>query len=545
MPTPGATAAAPSMVHWGYWVYWDKNSTASLRKNIGALDIVAPFFYTIGGDGAIQSKVDREVVALARSAGVKLMPMIQNTDSYEKFAPVLNEPALRRKTVEALGALVRREGYAGIHIDFESIRPEDRSGLNAFMAELAANFHTDGHFVTIAVVAKTQDTTTGWSGPYDYASLGRSADFVVLMAYAYRIRTSKPGSTAPIEWVDRSTAFAVSQIPRQKLILGLAFWAYDWNVTTGENADVRSAGAVAELQRKHNGTAGYSRDDETAWLRYTAEGQERIVWFDDPRAIDAKLSRVAQKYGVAGFAGWRLGDETDDTWKVLRAYRTPASAPAGVADWPVPGGQFFTQTSGRPDASPPKGYSVTDANGVRFWTEFQRLGGVQGVGYPASQRFQWDGFATQVMQKAVFQWRPEVGGVYFVNVFDEMSRAGKDDWLLSVRSTPRPLPPSFDAGKPFAEASAMRLALLEANGAIRARYYAVADPLNQYGLPTSRVEDMGNAHVIRLQRAVIQQWKVDTPWAKAGEVTVANGGDVAKEAGMFGDDKILLEIWGP
>jgi hypothetical protein len=204
-----------------------------------------------------------------------------------------------------------------------------------------------------------------------------------------------------------------------------------------------------------------------------------------------------------------------------------------MSDWPLADGRFFTQASGQPAALPPAGFSVRDDETAKMWTEFQRYGGVDGVGYPASRRFEWDGFTTQVMQKAVFQWRPERNGVAFVNVFDELSRMGLDDWLLKEKLTPRPLPPSFDAGKSFAEAQAMRLALLDANPAIKARYYAVPDPILQYGLPTSRVEDMGSAYVIRLQRAVIQQWKSDQPWAKAGEVTVANGGDVAKEAGAF------------
>ena len=34
--------------------------------------------------------------------------------------------------------------------------------------------------------------------------------------------------------------------------------------------------------------------------------------------------------------------------------------------------------------------------------------------------------------------------------------------------------------------------------------------------------------VIRTQKAVLQQWKVDVPWAKAGEVTIANGGDITE-----------------
>src|SRR5205823_3654359 len=55
----------------------------------------------------------------------------------------------------------------------------------------------------------------------------------------------------------------------------------------------------------------------------------------------------------------------------------------------------------------------------------------------------------------------------------------------------------------------------------------------QYGLPTSQVTDMGNHYAIRLQRAVIQEWKQDVPWAKAGQATVANGGDIGKEAGLW------------
>jgi hypothetical protein len=115
-----------------------------------------------------------------------------------------------------------------------------------------------------------------------------------------------------------------------------------------------------------------------------------------------------------------------------------------------------------------------------------------------------------------------------------MSVAGKDAWLETVRSTPRPLDgATFDAGKSWEQVVAGRLALLDANAAIKSVYNSVPDPMSLYGLPTSQVVDNGNHFVIRLQRAVIQQWKVAVPWAAAGQVTVANGGDVAVEAGMF------------
>ena len=39
--------------------------------------------------------------------------------------------------------------------------------------------------------------------------------------------------------------------------------------------------------------------------------------------------------------------------------------------------------------------------------------------------------------------------------------------------------------------------------------------------------------VVRAQRATLQYWKEAVPWAAKGSVSVANGGDLAKEAGLF------------
>ncbi|MBI2848826.1 MAG: hypothetical protein HYX88_01670 [Chloroflexi bacterium] len=219
-------------------------------------------------------------------------------------------------------------------------------------------------------------------------------------------------------------------------------------------------------------------------------------------------------------------------------------------DFRVANGHFFTQTSAFNKIPGRLGYAVTNADGIPFWDEFQRLAGAPAMGYPVSQRFVYKGFATQAFQKGVMQWQPGVaaanekqgsGRVLLLNVFDELHDAGKDDWLLATRATPRQLESSFDAGKTREEIVRDRLALLEDNPAIREHYLSTPDPLLFYGLPTSRVEDMGNHYAIRLQRAVIQQWKEDMPWAKAGEVTVANGGDIAKEAGVFPAEAMVPE----
>ncbi|HEX8683620.1 MAG TPA: hypothetical protein VF707_14970 [Ardenticatenaceae bacterium] len=206
----------------------------------------------------------------------------------------------------------------------------------------------------------------------------------------------------------------------------------------------------------------------------------------------------------------------------------PASAQA-------PSCRFFTETGG---------FNVCDDAQARFLTAFNRYG-LQRVGYPISRRYERDGFVTQAFQKAIFQWRPDGNYVAFVNVFDELHNMGFDQRLLETRQTPLQFPPDWDMpGATFEQIVQRRQGLLSARPAIRQAYFSVSDPMLFYGLPTSEVMDMGNHYAIRLQRAVLQEWKEAVPWAAAGQVTVANGADIAKELGALPASALVPETAG-
>lgn len=222
---------------------------------------------------------------------------------------------------------------------------------------------------------------------------------------------------------------------------------------------------------------------------------------------------------------------------------TPAGAPAqtaanvpppGSGERDLPGGRFFTETSGAAGAN--AGFAVVDDGAAKLWSEFLRLGGVNGVGYPVSRRFTLGGFLTQAFQKELVQWNAATGQVQFVNVMDMLHDAGKDDWLRTVKQIPPPADASADAGKTFDQVEAQHLALLDSDPALKAAYTAPPNWLDLYGLPLTPPTDMGNVVVVRGQRAALQRWKQDVPWAKAGQVTVANGGDIFKDAGLLPPD---------
>jgi len=214
-------------------------------------------------------------------------------------------------------------------------------------------------------------------------------------------------------------------------------------------------------------------------------------------------------------------------------FLSPATGSAQQAlDYDVTNGHFYTQADGAPLGTSPVGYAITNDDGVPFWDAYQKYGGPYVLGYPVTGRFVYDGFVTQAMQKAVFQWRPELGRVLFLNTFDALHDKGLDGWLQAYRQTPPPFDTSPDTGLSWDQVKARHLAFLDQNQAIKTLFLSDPAWLDHYGLPVSYADE-GNSFVIRAQRATLQYWKQDVPWAKAGDVTVANGGDLAKEAGLW------------
>ncbi len=332
----GEDAGGPAgAVRWGYYVPYAADSYASLEAHIGEMNYVSPYWYRLNPDGTVNTDYEArdahraEVLRLAQQHGVAVVPMIKNIATYEAFTPVLTDPALRAAAIGGILDLTMSRGFRGINIDWESITASDRPALTAFMAELSAALRAQGKLVTQAIPAKDRDRTTGWAGAYDYAALAGSSDLLILMAYGYG--TGRPQSTAPYPWVLASTTFAASQIPPAKLVLGIAWYGYDWNLTKGGVASKTYAEAVAAAQASG---AGVEFDESVRSAHYTyatADGEEHEVWFEDARSAAAR-SAVVTRYGLAGVAGWRLGHEDPAVWPLLGAAAPAAPLPLSPAD---------------------------------------------------------------------------------------------------------------------------------------------------------------------------------------------------------------------
>lgn len=217
--------------------------------------------------------------------------------------------------------------------------------------------------------------------------------------------------------------------------------------------------------------------------------------------------------------------------------QSAAAVAPRAPDWGMGGGRFFTEANGLVSGAATYGFAVLDGGGARFWSAFQQLGGVGSLGYPTSRRFVWRGYLVQATQRGLLQWSPYTQQASLVNLLDELHNAGDDARLQASYAIPQQSLTRDEQGMRFDQVVAERQGWLDADPLLKAAYFSVPDPLQRFGLPTSQVQDMGPLVAIRTQRAVLQRWKDNTPWAAKDTVTLAPIGDVARDLGLFGSSK--------
>lgn len=227
---------------------------------------------------------------------------------------------LQQRLIWELGRTMQEKGFGGLDIDFEYVLADDREGFAAFVNLTRQVMNLFGYPVTVALAPKTSAQQRGllYEG-IDYGLLGEAANRVMLMTYEWGYSQGPPMAVAPINMVRRVVDYAVTEIPREKITLGIPNYGYDWalpyerGVTRARTLNNHQAVQLA---------IDYGVDirfDETAmspYFRYWQYGIQHEVWFEDVRSLKAKFDLI-KEYGLAGAGYWQLMSFFRANWLML------------------------------------------------------------------------------------------------------------------------------------------------------------------------------------------------------------------------------------
>ena len=226
---------------------------------------------------------------------------------------LLNDESKERLIQELLETMGIKQ-FAGIDVDFEFILAEDRDRFTAFVAELRERMNAEGYLVSVALAPKTSADQKGllYEGK-DYRGLGEAANEVLLMTYEWGYKYGPAMAVAPLNKVRQVVEYALTEIPAEKILLGIPNYGYDWTLpfVRGESEAV-TIGNVEAIQIAISNNAEIQFDEvaQSPYFTYEKDNKMHEVGFEDVRSLQRKYD-LLEEYNLKGTG----------VWQIMRLYR--------------------------------------------------------------------------------------------------------------------------------------------------------------------------------------------------------------------------------
>ena len=284
-----------------------------LNQTLPNLNLLSVFTYGFTGDGQLLPPRlnDRWMLERARAFGVAAAMVLAPMTPEENFSNVLlvqllENPAAQRRLLNQIARTMEAKGFTELNIDFEFVPAANRDDLTEFVRRAKERLPYD---VSICLAPKTYAGQRGllYEGK-DYAALGQIADRLLLMTYEWGYKYGPPLAVAPINRVREVVQYAVTEIPREKLSLGLANYGYDWPLPYIQNETIaRTIGSIeaVSIARRVGAEIQFDPAAQSPWFRYRRNGIVHGVWFEDVRSWQAKFDLV-KEFDLGGIGIWTV-----------------------------------------------------------------------------------------------------------------------------------------------------------------------------------------------------------------------------------------------
>ena len=313
----------------GFYTPWDVSSTASLQRHIGDLDWLAPVWLTVTGPQHqlnILPDPDGRAILNTTAHRPLILPVIQNaaagTFDGKAADALFADPAARRRLLGQIEAFLVANHASGAVFDFENLSPAGQEHYRVFLAEADALFDRHGWLTTVAAPVDAQ---------WNLAGVAKIVDRVFLMAYDEHSNDGAAGPIASQGWWAGKLAAALREVPRDKAIVTIGNYAYDWHDGGGDPLNIEEAwlaGADSDAKPMFDAASGNSS------LAYDDEyGHRHTLWMLDAVSAFNEMS-LLDRAGINSVGLWRMGSEDPALWSVFGRSATSPRNPATLAHLP-------------------------------------------------------------------------------------------------------------------------------------------------------------------------------------------------------------------
>lgn len=300
----------------------------TLEWTLPYLTDLSVFSYGFTGEGELVPPLadDDWMVNAAVMNGVRpvltLTPLGEDGRFNNNLVTALVEnPEAQKRLIWEMGLIMAQKGYAGVDIDFEYVLAEDSEKFAEFISLVRKVMNPFGWQVSVALAPKTSRDQRGllYEG-IDYRLLGEAADRVMLMTYEWGYSLGPPMAVAPLNMVRRVVEYALTEIPAEKISLGIPNYGYDWPLPyergTTKAETINNTQAI-EIAIDHGASIQFDETAMTPYFRYWQYGIQHEVWFEDVRSLKAKFDLI-KEYNLSGAGYWQIMNFYRANWLLLQ-----------------------------------------------------------------------------------------------------------------------------------------------------------------------------------------------------------------------------------
>ncbi len=308
-----------------------------LRKTLPYLSYLTIFTYGIRRDGTLippSGGDDEEIINIARQYGVAPIMLVSTLTEEGVFSNeianyIFTNLEIEDAVVQNIVDTAVAKGYAGVDLDFEYIGAANAENFVRFATKVRDELKSRGNYeLFVSLAPKNQRNMPGllYEG-HNYAELGNVADKSLLMTYEWGYIYGPPMAIAPLDAVSRVVDYAQSEIPSEKLMLGMPNYAYDWQLPyiggTTVAESMTNAEAIEQAQN-YQVPINFDESAQSPYYRYyerdvlPEEEALHVVWFEDARSILAKLE-LASEEDLAGISVWNIMNYHAPLWLVINS----------------------------------------------------------------------------------------------------------------------------------------------------------------------------------------------------------------------------------
>lgn len=281
--------------------------------------------FTTAGELVPPKLEEQWMINMAKEFGTQPILTLTPLDENGNFSnylihAVVNNQAAIDTLIGNLISVMYQKGYVGIDIDFEYILAEDRDAFTEFVRQVTEQMHANGFHTSIALAPKTSADQPGvlYEGK-DYRALGAIVDHALIMTYEWGYTYGPPMAVAPLNQVRRVVEYAVTEIPPEKLDLGIPNYGYDWPLPYERGVTAATPiGNVQAVQIAIEQDVPIQFDElaQSPFFTYEAEGVQHEVWFEDVRSIQQKFELI-KEFGLGGCGYWQIMRWWRANWRLL------------------------------------------------------------------------------------------------------------------------------------------------------------------------------------------------------------------------------------